>query len=188
MKTIFSICFIMAITSFCIQTQAQELILMHDQERIQARKLDKSSWSFNIDGEEFLLMKKEDIASLTKQIKLLENDVERFKKVIDAKESLLNAFETYELKADEHIKTQTALIDTAESLYSGYKLLYNDVKKLIGVSTFSFAAGVGWTIPPEAHSRPVGSLGVGYQNWIALYQFGKKYHGISVLYRLPVGF
>ena len=131
MKTIFSICLIMAIMAFCMKIQAQELILMHGQERIQARQLDESSWLFNIDGEEFLLMKKEDIASLTKQIKLLQNDVERFKKVIDAKESLLTAFETYELKADEHIKTQTALIDTAESLYSGYQSLYNDVKKYL---------------------------------------------------------
>lgn len=155
-------------------------------ERITGRQLDAQTWEFEINGQPFLLMKKEVVAALSKKIELLENDKTLYEKVIAAKDTLLNRFENYQQRADHHIAVQQKLIVTADSLYTGYKSLYNDLKKITGLNTLSLVAGVGLIDPPGASWRPVGSLGVGINNYVAQFQFGKEYKGLVVGVRWPV--
>ncbi len=155
-------------------------------ERIAGRQLDGGNWEFLIDGAPYLLMKKEVIADLAKEIELLKNDKELCEKVIAAKDTLLKRFENYQQKADKHIEVQQKLISTADSLYTGYKSLYHDLKKITGVNTLSLVAGVGLIDPPGASWRPVGSLGVGINNYVAQFQFGKEYKGLVFGVRWPV--
>ncbi len=155
-------------------------------QQIAGRQLDAETWEFTINGEPFLLLKKNVVADLAKKIELLENDKTLYEKVIAAKDTLLNRFENYQQKADDNIQAQQKLIATADSLYSGYKSLYTDLKKITGLNTFSLTAGVGLIDPPGASWRPVGSLGVGINNYLAQFQFGKEYKGLVVGVRWPL--
>ncbi|HEX9652138.1 MAG TPA: hypothetical protein VGA99_00375, partial [bacterium] len=92
----------------------------------------------------------------------------------------------YQQRADDHIKVQQQLISTADSLYTGYKSLYHDLKKITGLNTLSLIAGVGLIDPPGASWRPVGSFGVGINNYLTQFQFGKDYKGLVVGVRWPV--
>ncbi len=186
MKWIIAI--VLSTIMFSVAATAQEMAIVRDGVRIQGRKIDDTTWLFNVGGQEFLLMQKSWVEALSKKVELLENDLTRSEKVIAAKDTLLKRFETYEQKADAHIEVQKELINTADSLYTGYKSLYHDLKKIAGLSTFALTAGVGLIDPPGASWRPVGSLGVGINNWMAQFQFGKEYRGLVVGVRWPVGF
>jgi hypothetical protein len=160
--------------------------LMIGNQQITGRQLDAETWEFIINGEPFLLLKKNVVADLAKKIELLENDKTLSEKIIAAKDTLIRNFENYQQQADRHIEIQQKLIATADSLYSGYKSLYSDLKKITGLNTFSLTAGVGLIDPPGASWRPVGSLGVGINNYLAQFQFGKEYKGLVVGVRWPV--
>lgn len=175
--------------SICVELSAQDLIIKRGDQNIAGRKIDDDNWLFSIEGESFLLMKKVQLDTLVKKYKLLENDLDRTKKVIAAKDTLLEAFSSYEIRAESHIATQKQLINTADSLYVGYKGLYNDLKKMLGLtSTFSVVGGFGVIDPPNAGWRPVVSAGFGVGNWIGQFQLGKDYKGLFFGAQLPLGF
>lgn len=186
MKRIYQTMFLLLILSPLILQAQQTATLTIGNDRITGRQIDAETWEFQINGESFLLLKKDVVAALSKKIDLLENDKTFYEKVIAAKDTLLDNFETYQQKADKHIEVQQKLISTADSLYAGYKSLYNDLKKITGLNTLSLVAGVGLIDPPGASWRPVGSLGVGINNYVAQFQFGKEYKGLVVGVRWPV--
>jgi hypothetical protein len=174
---------IVVMGSIATQTQAQELVLMRGDEIIQGSQIDEDSWSFRIQGEEYLLAKKSLIAELSKKIELLQADTTHLQKIIAAKDTLLKSFDTYEKSAEEHIQTQKELITTADSLYTGYKDLYHDLKRIVGLSTFSLTPGIGILNLTNDDWKLIGSLGIGYHDWLGQFQFGKDYKGIVVGFR-----
>lgn len=184
-KTLFGI----LILVMCTSGFGQEIAITRDGEMLPATKGATKLWHVQMDGEDFFLLQRSKVDGLTRKIDSLKAVNERHEKVLAAYDSLLKKYATFEESANEHIDTQKALIQTADSLFTGYKSLYTDLKKVVGLSTFSLATGVGWVLPPgEPNSRPVGAVGLGYQNWIGMYQFGKDFHGVTVYYRLPLGF
>ncbi len=176
----------LALAFGALPAEAQELVLLRGNERLPLTRVDTTSWSVELDGELYLLLPKEVVQTLTKKIRLLQNDVERYTRILAAKDSLLAAFGDFQSKAEKHIETQEELISTADSLYTGYKSLYKDLKRLAGLSTIWLSAGVGLVDPPGGSWRPVGSLGLGFNNWTASFEFGKSYRGISMRGRLPL--
>ncbi len=189
MKTFTLVLMLLLFFSLHMELSAQDLTLKRGDQNLSGRKIDENTWLFSIDGVPFLLMKKAELDTLVRKYKLLKNDLDRTNKVIAAKDTLLESFLTYESRADEHIATQKQLINTADSLYVGYKGMYNDLKKMLGLaSTFSIVGGVGLLDPPNAGWRPVVSAGLGVGNWIGQFQYGKDYKGLLFSARLPLGF
>jgi len=167
---------------------AQEITLTKDGSSLPVHQVRENVWLVDIDDSDFYLLPRDVVDRLTETIDSLSAVVDHRDTVIAIKDTLLQRYSSFERKASAHIETQQQLIQTADSLYIGYKSLYRDLKRAVGLSTFSLTAGVGWVDPPATRSRPTASVGFGYQNWVALYQVGKNLHGLSVLYRLPLGF
>lgn len=174
------ILFLFVMITISLQSQAQELVLLRENQRFEATQVDEDSWKFLIESEEFSLVKSSLIIELNKKIEILQADTTRLHKIIRAKEDLLESFENYEEKADAHIRVQEELITTADSLYTGYKDLYTDLKRITGLTTFALTGGVGLIDPPGDTWRPIGSLGARINTWSGQLQFGKEYWGVLV--------
>jgi len=159
---------------------AQDLVVRRGNENLPAVKVDEKIWLLRLDGEEYFILQRSTIDTLTKRIAIKDAVIARHEKVLAAQDTLLRKYTVFEKAANEHIDTQKKLITTADSLYTGYKSLYEDLKRLIGLSSFAVTAGVGLADPPGGGWRPIGTLGVGLQNWWAQYQFGKDHRGIMV--------
>lgn len=172
----------------CNNVTAQSMKLIRGNEAFPISKIEENIWLVQIDGEDYLILPRSKVDSLTKKVLTQKAIIERHEKVLAAQDSLLKKYESFNLAAKEHIATQEKLIQKADSLYVGYKSLYNDLKKAIGLFRFGLTAGIGLVNPPEISWRPVGSLGITIDNWHAQYQFGKNYSGLIVGIRWPFGF
>lgn len=167
---------------------AQELTLVRGDKTIPGRQIDAESWEFQLDGESYLLVKRAWVQEMARMIEILQSDTARYREILAAKDTLLQKFETFQQKADEHIEVQQRIIKTADTLYTGYKDLYHDLKRLYGLSNFALMAGVGVIDPPGGSWRPVGSIGLGINNWVTQFQIGDDYKGLVVGLRWPFGF
>lgn len=175
------------IISSAISAFGQDLVVKHGTENLPAIKVDDKIWLLRMDGEEYLILQRGTVDSLTKKIAVQKAIIARHEKVLAINDTLLNKYTNFEQAADTHISNQKKLIVTADSLFKGYKSLYSDLKRALGLSTYSLVPGVGLVHTPENKWRPVGSIGVGYYNWLAQYQFGKDYYGVLVGFRWSFG-
>jgi len=173
--------------SISITAHAQDLVVKRGNEMLQAAKVDEKIWLLQMDDEQYYILQRSTVDTLTKRIAILKAVNTRHEKVLAANDSLLKKYTHFEQAADEHIATQSKLITTADSLYKGYKSLYSDLKRAVGLSTYSLIPGVGLVHTPENKWRPVGSIGIGYYSWLAQYQFGKDYYGFLVGFRWSSG-
>lgn len=185
MQSIFGI---VGIIGLCAVAHAQDLVVKRGNESMTAAKVDEKIWLVRLDGEDYFILQRSTVDTLTKRIALKDAVIERHEKVLAAKDTLLVKYAAFEQKANAHIDTQKKLITTADSLYRGYKSLYTDFKRFAGLSNYALAVGIGLADLPGNAWKPMFSLGGGYRNWQAQYQFGKDYRGIVVGYRLPFGF
>ena len=167
---------------------AQTVVVNVDQRRFPARELEPGIWYVQLDGEEYLLIPRATVDSLTMKIDLLNAKIARDSEVLVVLDSLLRRYQTFQAMADQHIQLQRQLLQAADSLYRGYKGLYRDAKKLIGWSPFSMNLGVGVARFPGDHWRPIGSLGVGYRNWQAHLQIGNDYRALIIGMQWSPGF
>lgn len=170
-----------------ITAHAQDLIVKRGNENLQAAKVDDKIWLLRMDGEQYFILQRSTVDSLTKKIAMQKAIITRHEKVLAVHDTLLNKYTFFEQAADKHISTQNKLITTADSLYNGYKSLYSDLKRAVGLSTYSLIPGVGLIHTPANKWRPIGAIGVGYYNWLAQYQFGKDYYGILIGFRWSFG-
>jgi hypothetical protein len=185
MKKLWLFFFIIGIT---ISVFGQDLVVKRGDENLQAIKVGDKIWLLRMDGEEYFILQRSSVDSLTKKIAIQKATIERHEKVLAINDSLLNKYKNFEQAADMHISNQKKLIATADSLFKGYKSLYSDLKRAVGLSTYSLIPGVGLVHTPGNKWRPVGSIGVGYYNWLAQYQFGKDYYGVLVGFHWSLGF
>ncbi len=96
---------------------------------------------------------------------------------------LLERYARYEAAADTMVTRQDAQIRQSEKISETYDMLYQDLKRLVGMSPWSVTAAIG-VQSPDATTKLMGSFGIGYQHWIAEYQFAKNYSGVIVGFRL----
>ena len=185
MRSIFGI---VGIIGLCAVAHAQDLVVKRSNESLPATKVDDKIWLVRLDGEDYFILQRSTVDSLTKKVAIKNAIIERHEKVLAVKDTLLAKYTAFEQKANAHIDTQKKLITTADSLYLGYKSLYKDFKRFVGLSNYALTAGIGLADLPGNAWKPMFSLGGGYRNWQAQYQFGKDYRGIVVGYRLPFGF
>lgn len=78
------------------------------------------------------------------------------------------------------------MLITADSLYTGYKGLYKDLKRLYDINTFSITPGIGIVNIPDINPQVnlVFNLGFEYQKVNLNALLGKKYQGLTVGYRI----
>ncbi len=171
-----------------IQTVSQELTVFKGEEQLSVNRLDDQFWHVVMDEEEYYLLQRTAVETLAKRVDSLRAVVEHRDSIIAAQERLLTAYEEFEKRADEHIEVQNQIITTADSLFHGYRSLYNDLKELIATPTFAFTGGLGVVYLEDDVWRPVGMVGLQYHHWQAQYQIGRRYHGVVVGFRLPVLF
>jgi hypothetical protein len=165
----------------------QNLIILNDSERLTAQKIDEKMWLVQMEGEDYFLIQRSAVDTLTKRINIKNAIIERHMQVIAAQDTLLKKFSKFEDAADRHIATQKELIVTADSLFTGYQSLYHDIKKVFGLTTFSIVPGFAFVDPPRGDWRPIGAIGIDYHQWLTQYHFGKDYQGILVAYRVSLG-
>ena len=106
--------------------------------------------------------------------------------IVKAKTELIVAFENYEKKADKHIVMQDSLLSYADSLYSGYKELYHKLKSMMNIKKFGVIVGAGINKYDLQNPGFLLDAGIEYNKIQMSYQFGKKYKGITIRYRVPI--
>ncbi len=169
----------------CAASYGQDLVVRRGNETLAATKVDDKIWLLRMDGEEYFILQRGTVDTLTKRIAIKEAVIQRHEKVLAAQDTLLRKYGVFESAANEHIAVQKELITKADSLYTGYKSLYNDLKKVIGLTSFAVTGSFGLVDPPGGGVRPVGAIGVSFQHWLAQYQFGKEFRGVMVGYFRP---
>ena len=166
---------------------AQTVTVRVDGQNYPARMVEPGIWHVQFHGEDYFLLPRGIVDSLTQKIALQKARLRRDEQVTAVLDSLVQRYEAYQRAAERHIQAQQQLIWTADSLYRGYKGLYKDVRKLVGRSAFSLSIGIGLADFPDKNWRPIGNVGVGYRNWEAWYQAGGGHRAVLVGFRWPLG-
>lgn len=182
--TIVSLCSLMVIGA---AAHAQTRITI-DGKSINGREAREDIWVFEDNEDSLIAIRRDRYRDLTQKIRELTLEGERLEKIIQAKDELIEAFETYEGAADTHIRTQAEMIATADSLYTGYKDLYQDLKSIYGINTVSLLLGAGGFNHDRIDWYPMGSVGVTYKRIQGIYEFGigEPYNGFQVQYSIPL--
>ncbi len=154
--------------------------------RINGEEVDNNIWVFQNNQDTIIALKFEEYKALNKKIEELLAAHEWLDSIIIAKNELIAAFEDYEEKADTHIDVQSKLINVGDSLYLGYKSLYNDLRSIYGMQTFSVILGSGAYNYDKNSWKPYLDVGVAYKNFQGNYQFGKEFKGINLQYVFPL--
>ncbi len=181
----FSIALVMLISGTIF---AQSISLSRNGQTYPARYVGNGMYAVSLQDTTYLIIPQAIVDSLLQKIELLQAENERHRRVLAAQDSLLNAYRSFEQRARQHIAVQQQLIATADSLYLGYQQLYRKARSLIGYGKYALWGQITvarWGSP--ATTYPLGSLGIGFENWMIGYQFGQQFQGISVGIRWPVG-
>ena len=146
----------------------EDLLLQRGRQTISLIDQGDSTWSALMDGTDFILLPKRDIDTLLARIKRQRAVIERHEEVIAAQREALGRYEDFEMAAKSHVDTMKGLIEAGNDLYTGYQDLYNDLKDLQGISSFSLTAGIGLVDPPlRASPRLTGIIGAEYRRtWV----------------------
>ncbi len=143
-------------------------------------------WIFENETDSIIALPKATYEALLKKYRLMEAELQRNESIIQAKDELIAAFDNYEEKADTYILVQDSLIAIADTLYTGYKDLYRDLKKIMGIRTFSLSIGGGLHKFKSQDPAFLLDAGVEYNMMQMSYQFGKEYNGVVFRYRVPL--
>ncbi len=173
---------------FIGELHGQELRVFYDDEELHVNRMNDKRWEIIIGEDTLLVLEKSDFSGLIEQYRLLEVEIELRDSIIASHERRLEAFEQYQEHADEHINVQREIVAAADSLFHGYRSLYNDLKQLVAAPRLGLTGGVGLVNLEKDIWRPVGMLGIQYQRWNIQYQVGRRYHGMLLGFQLPVLF
>ena len=154
-------------------------------DKFPVRELPDGGKSVAIDGRTYFLVDKEDLASLSAESEVLRALVSKNDTLFAKHDAVLARYSRYESAAESLVTRQESQIVQAEKINQAYDELYRDLKRLAGISPWSLVGGVG-VQSFNAETRIVGALGIGYQQWLVQYQFGKNYNGVLTGFRLSL--
>lgn len=175
----------LGIIGICVAVHAQDLEVKRASENLRTDQVGEKIWLVRMDGENYYLLQKSVVDSLTEKINIKNAIIERHEKVLAIKDTLLAKYAVFEKAANTHIDTLKKLTVVSENLFKGYKSLYADLKRFAGLSTYALTVGIGLADLPGENWKPMFSVGGDYRNWMAQYQFTKDYRGILVGFRWP---
>ncbi len=164
---------------------SQPMVLLRGSEKFPVRDLSDGGRSVVIDGKTFFLVAKEDLAALSAESELSRARETKNDTLIARHEALLARYAIYQAAADSLVTKQEQQVRQSELINKSYDDLYQQLKRLTGISPWSITAGIG-VQSFDANTRFMGSVGLGYQHWIAQYQFAKNYDGVLVGFRLTL--
>ncbi len=182
--------FILAVLFWCVTGLSAQtgMVLQRGNSQQPLHYLGEGMYSVAFEDTTFLIIPKATVDSLLKKIAVLQAQNRRLERVVAAKDSLLNAYETFEINVRRYVTQQQQLLQMADSLFMGYKSLYKDAKALVGYGRYALWGQVTIARLGEPVAwKPLGSVGIGFRNWMIGYQFGQSFQGISVGIRWPVG-
>lgn len=173
------------IASLLLMYMADAQRLQIDNKTLSGSEVTEDTWYFQDEEDTIIAVSFHIYNELVKKARAQEAETQRLKEILQAKEALIASFESYESAADEHIEVQKALVSTADSLYTGYKGLYQDLKKLYPNHTLSLIPGLGYYDLPEKNGVML-SLGLDYKKVQGQFQFAEDYKGVVIGYRIPL--
>ena len=135
-------------------------------------------------GKQYLLVSQGHYNQLTEVTAKLDVKLEICQDSIRELQNLISKYETFDSIARTNIAMQQQLISQSDSLYTGYKDLYQDLKEYMELKKLFFIPGIGVIRPPGGAGRIIGSIGVDYNNWNGHLQFGGGHIGLIMGYRL----
>ncbi len=177
------LCPVLCLSLYSTVAVAQPMFLQRGPDKFPVRELPDGGKSVVIDGRTYFLVAKEDLAALTQESESMHALATGNDSLLAGQHRLLDRYARYEAAADTLVTRQGAQIEQAEKIAKTYDELYQDLKRLAGISPWSITAGIG-VQTPDASARLMGSLGLGYRHWVAEYQFAKNYSGVVVGFRL----
>ena len=143
-----------------------------------------NGWIFEGEQDTILAFKKEDYREVMEKVQKLRSEVKRLEDVVAAREKYIATVDDYRIEAENLIGLQQQMIGKADSLYTGYRSLYDDLKSVYGMSDISLKVGTGaFRYRPDSW-KPLFNLGVEYKQFQGSYLFGKNFNGISLQYRI----
>jgi hypothetical protein len=161
----------------------QSMFFQRGPDKFPVRVLPDGGRSVVIDGQTYFLVAKEDLSALSAESEALRAVVTRNDTLFAKHEALLSRYARYEDAAETLTTRQESQLLQAEKINRAYDDLYNELKRIAGISPWSIAAGIG-VQSFDSEMRLAGSLGIGYRHWTAQYQFARKYEGVLVGFRL----
>jgi hypothetical protein len=132
-----------------------------------------------------ILLPLDTLKKIIAKLKFLKVVVHEDSIKLAAKDRIITAYDSFENGADKLVENQRLMIKTADSLYTGYKGLYRDLKKLCRINSFSVTPGVGLMNISDISPSVNLVFNVGFEyNKINLNALaGKKFQGLTVGYR-----
>ena len=170
---------------FFSSASSQPLYLQRGSEKIPFRDLPDGGKSVVIDGRVYLLVAKDDLATMTEESEAFRALARKNDTLSATFDTLLDRTARYEATAETIVTRQDAQLAQAEKIIRTYDDIYSDLKRLAALSPWSVTAGIG-VQTVDTDPKLMGSLGLGYQHWVAQYQFAKQYSGILVGFRLSL--
>jgi hypothetical protein len=164
---------------------AQPMFLQRGTEKFPVRDLPDGGKSVVIDGRTYFLVTKEDLSALSAESESLRALVTKNDTLFAKHDALLARYSRYEDAAETLITRQESQVLQSEKINKAYEDLYRELQRLAGVSPWSIAGGIG-VHSFDSDTRLMASLGIGYQHWIAQYQFAKNYNGVLVGFRIAL--
>ena len=178
-----AIIFLFLFLELHLHASAQQMFLQRGSDKFTVRDLPDGGRSVVIDGRTYFLVPKEDLSALSAESEALRALVSKNDTLFARHDALLVRYSHYESAAETLVTRQESQIRLAEQINKNYEDLYNEMKRLTGRSSWSVAGGVG-VQSFESDTRLMASLGIGYQHWIAQYQFAKNFNGVLVGFRI----
>ena len=173
---------IMALLMVWMGARAQNSITI-DSVTLEGRAT-SSGWIFEGEQDTILAFTRENYSQVMQRVAELQEEVRHLEETIQARDELIDAFENYESNADRHIAVQKQMIGKADSLYTGYRDLYNDLEDICDPQDVSLVVGSGLYRYGNNNWRPLLNLGVEYRQFQGSYLFGKDFNGLSFQYRI----
>lgn len=168
-------------------------VTAQDQITIVGRTIGLSStgpgyWLFQDQSDTIAALEYSDFKNLFNKIKSQELMIERLDSLNAALNRVINAYEAYELAADENIQVQQEMITISDSLYLGYKELSQKLEKLSGRKALAIVGGAGAYRLDQNGPAYLLNVGLEYRKVQVCGVFGSDYKGLNLQYRVPIIF
>jgi len=145
-------------------------------------------WKTEIGGRVHFVLAQSILDSLLKKIEQQQAVEAYYQQIQRHTERLLQKYQRFSEAAQRHVALQQQLVDTTTALYEGYQSMYHDLKRIMGMSNLAVIMTLGVVDASGAGWQPVGGIGVALRTWQASYRFGRRYRGVEVGLRWPLGF
>lgn len=140
MKTLMSTLLIFFI--FCHSVKAQNTITINGK-TISGGSEDAGRWLFQNEVDTVIAFRSNTYKQVVRKQENLRDSLQYYRDLLSARDSLLARYAVYEKQADSLVTVQNRLLTVADTLFLGYRGLYNDLKKVQTRTNFNLTGGIG---------------------------------------------